>query len=314
MALSIEEANAVSKYYYDDTLTQSAYDDHVLWTKMKQSNLVKVKGGTKLRWPLRYKRLDKADAIGAREQLSYEQLETRTSAELDWVYYYANALISWDERVKNSGKQKVVDLLGDKAQEMKEDMFYRMATDLWTANPNGKGIEILGTIVGTGTYAGVDDADASTWYSPFIEGTATVMTLYGSVGISKLINSCTFGKHRPTFHITTRDLYSKFMSLFEGQKVYNDNKLAEAGFDNCKFLGATISPDSFTPTSAWYGLDIDQYEFWVHPDFNFKLKDWFELEQAGFPNAMARVMTVALNLTCKMRKTSGKYTALNYAS
>lgn len=314
MALSIEEANAVSRYYYDETLTQSAYDDHVLWTKMKQNNLIKVKGGTKLRWPLRYMRLDKADAIGAREQIGYEQLETRTAAELDWVYYHAQGLISWDERVKNSGKQQVVDLLADKATEMKEDMYYRMATDLWTSNPNGKGIEVLGTIVGTGTYGGLDDADASTWYSPFIDGTATVLTLYGSAGISKMINDCTFGKHRPTFHITTRDLYSKFMSLFEGQKVYSDNKLAEAGFDNCKFLGATIAPDSFTPTSAWYGLDIDQYEFWVHPDFNFKLKDWFELEQAGFPNAMARVMTVALNLTCKMRRTSGKFTTLNYAS
>ena len=140
------------------------------------------------------------------------------------------------------------------------------------------------------------------------------MTLYGSTGIAKLINSCTFGKNRPDFHITTRDLYTKFMSLFEGQKVYNDNKLAEAGFDNCKFLGGTVVPDSFTPTSAWYGLDINQYEFWVHPDFNFKLKDWFELEQAGFPNAMSRLMTVALNLVCHMRRTSGKFTALNYAS
>ena len=314
MALSIAEANAVSRYYYDTPLTQQAYDEHALWTKMKQNNLVKVKGGTKLRWPIRFKRLDKADAIGAREQLSYEQLETRTSPELDWVYYYANALISWDERVKNSGKQKVVDLLADKAREMKEDMFYRFATDLWTANPNGKGIETIATIVATGTYAGLDDADASTWYSPFIDATATVLSLYGSTSISKLINSCTFGKNRPNFHITTRDLYSKFMSLFEGQKVYKDDDLAEAGFDNCKFLGATITPDSFTPTSAWYGLDIDQYEFWVHPDFNFKLNDWFELEQAGFPNAMARVMTVALNLACKMRKTSGKFTALNYAS
>ena len=314
MALSIAEANAVSKYYYDTDLTEMAYDDHVLWTKMKQNNMVKVKGGSALRWPIRYKRLDKADAIGAREQLSYEQVETRTACELDWVYYYANALISWDERVKNSGKQKVVDLLADKAREMKQDMYYRFATDLWTSNPNGLGIVPLSTIVGTGTYAGVDDGDASTWYSPFVNGTQTVVTLYGADSISYGINQLTFGKNRPTFHITTRDLYSKFMSLFEGQKVYNDNKLAEAGFDNCKFLGATVAPDSFTPASAWYLLDLDQYEFWVHPDFNFKLTDWFELEQAGFPNAMSRVETVALNLVCHMRRTSGKYTALVYSN
>ena len=124
MALSIAEANAVSKYYYDTDLTEMAYDDHILWTKMKQNNMVKVKGGSSLRWPIRYKRLDKADAIGAREQLSYEQVETRTACNLDWVYYYANALISWDERVKNSGKQQVVDLLADKAREMKQKNIY----------------------------------------------------------------------------------------------------------------------------------------------------------------------------------------------
>jgi hypothetical protein len=314
MALAIAEANAVSRYYYDTDLTEMAYDESVLWTKMKQKNLIKVKGGTKLRWPIRYKRLDKADAIGAREQLSYEQLETRAVPELDWVYYYANALISWDERVKNSGKQQVVDLLADKALEMKQDMTYRFATDLWTANPNGLGIEPLSTIVATGTYGNIDDADASSWYSPFCNATQTVVTLYGTDSISHGINTLTFGKHRPTFHITTRNLYSKFMALFEGQKVYNDNKLAEAGFDNCKFLGATISPDSFQPASSWYMLDIDQYEFWVHPDFNFKLNDWFDLKQAGFPNAMARVQTVALNLVCHMRRTSGKYTALVHTS
>lgn len=314
MALARDEAISVSKSYFDDQLTEMAYDDHVLWTKMKQGNLVKVQGGYDLRWPIRYKRLDKADAIGAREQLTYEQLETRTSCALDWVYYYANSLISWDERVKNTGKQQVINLLGDKAREMKEDLFYRFATDLWTSNPNGKGITPLSTIVATGTYAGVDDADASTWYSPWIEGTATVLTLYGSAGISTMINTCTLGKNYPDFHITTRNLFSKYMSLFEGQKVYQDNDLAQAGFNNCKFLGATIAPDSFTPTSAWYGLDLGQYEFWVHPDYNFKLNDWFELEQAGYPNAMARVITVALNLVCHTRKTSGKYTALNYAS
>jgi hypothetical protein len=314
MALAIAEANAVSSRYYDKHLTEQAYDEHVLWTKMKNNNLVKVKGGADLSWPIRYRRLDKADAIGAREQLSFEQYETRALPKLDWVYYYANALISWDERVKNAGKQKVVDLLADKATEMQQDMFYRFATDLWTSNPNGLGIVPLSTIVATGTYGDIDDADATTWYSPWNEGTATILTLYGSTSVSKMINTCTLGSNRPDFHITTRDLYSKFMSLYEGHKVINDNKLAEAGFDNCKFLGATIAPDSFTPVSNWYGLDINQYEFWVHNDFNFKLNDWFELEQAGFPNAMARVMTVALNLVCRMRKTSGKFTTLNYAS
>lgn len=314
MALTRDEASSVSKSYFDDTLHNQAYDDCVLWTKMKQGNLIKIQGGYDLRWPIRYKRLDKADAIGAREQLTYEQLETRTSCALDWVYYYANSLISWDERVRNTGKQQVISLIADKAREMKEDLYHRFATDLWTSNPNGKGIVPLPSIIATTTYGGVDNSDASTWTLGFEDATATVLSLYGSAGIAKLINSCTLGKNYPNFHITTRDLFSKYMSLFEGQKVYQDNDLAQAGFNNCKFLGATIVPDSYTPASAWYGLDLEQYEFWVHPDYNFKLNDWFELEQAGYPNAMARVITVALNLVCYMRKTSGKFTTLNYAS
>ena len=95
MAVSIAEANAITKYYYDDLLKQQVYDDSPFWTKLKQKNLVKVRGGSELRWPMRYRKLDKADAIGSREQLSYEQYETRTALKQDWVYYYGHALISW---------------------------------------------------------------------------------------------------------------------------------------------------------------------------------------------------------------------------
>jgi len=62
----------------------------------------------------------------------------------------------------------------------------------------------------------------------------------------------------------------------------------------------------------WYGLDIDQFEIRYHPDYNFKKSDWFDLPQAGYPWSAAKTVVWAGNTLCKMRKTSFKYTALDY--
>ena len=89
-------------------------------------------------------------------------------------------------------------------------------------------------------------------------------------------------------------------------------KLAEAGFDNIVFMGGPVVGDFYVTASYWYGLNIDDIEFVVHPDFDFKLTDWFGLEQAGHPESLARVISFAGNLTNTQRRAAFKYTDLDY--
>jgi hypothetical protein len=53
-------------------------------------------------------------------------------------------------------------------------------------------------------------------------------------------------------------------------------------------------------------------ELRYHPDYNFKATPWSELEQVGFPNALAKTVSWAGNLVCRQRITQGRYSALDY--
>jgi len=313
MALSVTEANTVSSKWYDKTLVQQVYEDSAFYTKLKQMNQV-VPGGSSITFPIRYVKLSDADAVGARQQITYKSKETRTQAVLDWKYYIGQGLISWDERVKNSeSKAQVVNLMKDKAAELKEDMTDRFQTDLFTENPNGNGFSSLATIVdSTTTYAGIAYTDAAAWAS-IEDSSTTTLNLYtgDSTGLAGAVNAATFGKSYPTMHITTRNLQSTFESLIEPQKRYSDEKMANAGFPNVAFHGAGVFGDDFCTDNTWYGLCMKHLYIVVHPDFNMKLSSWEELGQAGYPHALKRTLSWAGNIKSTMRKCHFKFTALD---
>jgi len=314
MAVTYTQAQAVSKSYFDTVIEQIIYDDSAFTTKLKQKNLIKTRGGNDIRFPIRYLRLDKADAIDPQDQITYESKSTRTQGVQPWTYYVAQALISWKERQTNQGEPEIVSLIKDKAQEMKDDFWHRFATDLFATSAVTKRITPLGVIVDSAaTFAALAPADATTWASGE-DASSTVMALYGANSLAYRVNQATFGKNHPTMHLTTRNLRSKFMSLFEGEKTARDDDLARAGFDNVLFMDGAVVSDAYCPASTWYGLDIDNWELRVDPEYKPKLDDWFELKQIGYPNALARVMTWAGNTCCKMRRTNFKFTLLNYQS
>jgi hypothetical protein len=311
MALTIDQANTVSHRVFDETLVQTCYDNSPFWVRMKQENKIRKHFGTSIQWPIRYKQADLAAAVNPDDQVDFRSPDTRTAATLAMAYYRSKTLITWKERSENTGDAKIVDLIKEKAKEMQQALYHVFATDLYNYR-NAISITPIPYIVdATITYGGIAYTDASTW-AAWHDASTTALTLYGAGSLSYYQNLATFGTEGPSLHVTTKNLYSKFMSLFEGQKIYQDNRLADAGFDNIKFMGAPIVADAYCPTSNWYGLDISAFEFCVHPDYDFKLTDWFTLEQNGHPESMARVISFAGNLKCTQRRTSFKLSGLNY--
>lgn len=315
MALSIDEANAVSSKYYDKTITQQAYEKCPLYVHLKSKGNVVTDGGTQIQWPIRQEELNKARFTGPREQVAYGQKETRTGAVLDWKYLIAHAMISWDERVKNSGKPKVISLMEDKATEMREDALDVFATAIWQTTPGADDPSSLPEIVDTGTtYAGIAVADAALWAAGAEDTAETEMKLYGTNSISESCNAATFGPDSPDFAITSRDLWSKFESLIEPQRRYygKESGLGKAGFTTIAFHDMEIVSDVYAPAGSFYALDSGKYFICYHPDYNFKTEPWEKLKQAGYPYAMVKTTAWVGNLKCRMRRTSYKYTALDY--
>lgn len=311
MALSVTEANTVSQMDFDKVIVDNPYDNCPFYVKLKQKNRI-VPGGTKITWPIRYQQLGRANAVGANDRVVYEKKDTRTQAQLDWAYYIVDALITWEERVKNTGKNQIVDLIADKSAEIKEDMEDRFATDLFTSNPNGKGFSSLATIVDSSdSYAGISPTDAANW-AAIEDSTTTQLVLYGgSTSLYGLISQATFGTKKPNFHLTNDLMRGKFESLLEPQKRYEDKEMAKAGFTSVMFHSAPVIGDPYCPDGAWYGLCMDVFWLVYHTKYNMKLTPWEEMPQAGFPHALARTLSWVGNIKCKERKVNFKCTALD---
>jgi len=312
MGLTYTEAQTVSDEWFDTPLVQQVYQNSPFYVRLKNRNLVKVGGGRKLQWPIRYTDLGKSDAVDPLAEVTFEGKDTRTTAEVDWAYYISKSLIDWKEQAENSGKQQKVDLVGEKTTEMKEDMEDRFAKDLYTTNPNGKGMIALPVIVDAGdTYAGIQTGDAPHW-AAVEDTTETVLSLYGEDSISEYIADCTFGKKFPNYFLTTLDLAAKFESLIEPQKRYYDKESADAGFRAMTFHGSPVQGDYYCTAKSFYGLHIESFELIFHSKYNKKLTPWQNLFQAGFPNAIGRVMSSALNLKCNCRRPHFKFTLLDF--
>jgi hypothetical protein len=312
MALSISELNTVSKKYFDKVITQQVYEDDPFFAKLKKDNKIRISGGTKIQWPIRHAELNQAQATGPRKKVEFQSKETRTGAELDWAYYDGNTMIHWDEQAKNSGAGQIIDLVKDKSEEMKDDFSNKLYTDLYATSQGTNAFVPLSSIIDSGTtYAGIAVSDAAVWASTE-DSSETVLTLYGEDSISEAINATTFGKDHPTHIITSRDLASKFESLLVDKVRYEDKEMANLGFDNFTFKKIPVIASAYITSTYLYGIDMKQFGLAMHKDYDMKVSDWFELPQAGYPNAKAKYICAQLNIMCRMRQTSFKFTALDY--
>jgi hypothetical protein len=315
MALTYSELQAVSDKGYDKLCTQQAYDQSPFWKKLELNDQIQ-EGGSKWAWTVRTEELGLANAVGPRDAISYVSKETRTLAEVDPRFYICPAVLHWDEQQANKGKAQIIKLVEDKTKELKEDFMKRLATDLYTANPNGIGIIPITTIVDSAsTYAGIAVADASSWAATE-DAATTALALYGgSTSLSGMCNAARFGTKKVTMHITNKNMRSTFESILESQKQFvdklGDKQMADAGFENVAFHGAGVFDDAFCPDGTWLGLNMDDMYILVDPEYYLKVSKWEPLDQVGFPHAVKKTMGAVLNIKCTSRRTNFKYTALD---
>lgn len=310
MAVTIAEANAVSSPNYDRNLVQQVYEACIVLQLLNDRKRVRT-GGTDQRFPIRYRKLGQADAVGPREQIEYRSRETRTSLPVQWRFYENHTVMHWDERVANDGRAKVIDLTADKAEELEEDYRDKIGLDIYAANAKGIGIDPLTTLVSDGEYQGVNEDD----FKSTVDTGTTALEMYGQNSVSALFNKASFGRMGPTHILTTRDLHSDFESKWVKLQRFltRSQRMLRLGFDGAfMFRGASVIADPYMPDKNMMLLDLDSIGCFFHPG-SPNVSKWEPMIQAGFPEALMKVLTAVLNLYITRRRTSARFTALEAA-
>lgn len=308
MAISVTEANTVSNHGFDALVEQQIYAKSAVLTRLKQMQKVNT-GGYDLRTNIRYAKLGRSGSVDPEAQIVFSKSTTRTAAVFNRAYYEGDTVITMKERAENYGKGQIVNLIKDKTQELSEDFYNAFATDLYTAATSANPVTSLSAIVGSASLGGIAAADVATWKAATLASTTLSLACVGTA-----VAGATFGTDKPTMHITTLNLWDKFNRLMVSNVRYEDKAMANAGFDNIKWYSAPVIGDQLCPASTWYGLDMNALELRVDPAFNFKITQWMDLDVAGYPNSLGKVMTFAGQLVTNMRQTCFKFTALDYTN
>lgn len=307
MALSVTEMDAASTKYYDKKLVQQIYDSYDFLKYLKDNDKITIDGGTSFTFPVRYRRLNRAGAVGWNDQVDFQAYETRTQAELDWAPYRVDTTITWEERKKNRGKPQIIKLAEDKSTELREDMIYALASDIWATSAVTGHISPLSQIVDSAdTYAGITVSDVSAWAGAE-DSSSTQMTralFYGAVRENK------FGEHGPNRHYTTRAIAAKYDTLLSSDERYVNTRDMNAGPSATTLYGKPVIDDPYIPSGDWYGLDMDSFELAILEGEDMWVSKWEDLFVGGYPKSMAKVMTCVVALVCRRRRTNFKFTAL----
>lgn len=235
-------------------------------------NIVKLSGGESIVEQLLYGQNGTAGSYSGYDNLDTTPQEGITAAQYPWRQYAASVAISGLEERKNSGSEKLIDLLKAKVNQAELSIQETMNA-MFTSDGSGNGgkdwfgLDYFVPVDPTSGTVGGIDAAAETWWRSKADATAKVLELGD---LNHMYNLTSKGKIHPVFELTTMDLYEKYESLLQPQVRYQNTKVADAGFQNLMHKGATVQYDDDIASGRWYFLNPRFLKLKVHSAAWFK--------------------------------------------
>lgn len=290
-------------------LADNVSDNTALLMRLKEKGKIKAfSGGRTIVQELEYAENATYKRYSGYEVLNISPSDVFTAAEFEIKQAAVAVSISGLEQLQNSGKEALIDLLESRINNAERTMVNNLSADIYsdgTAN-GGKQIGGLQLLVAdaptTGTVGGINRATWSFWRNQTYDFSDESVTA-GNDTIQTAMNTlwlkCKRNTDAPDL-IVADDTYFRYYweSLQNIQRVTND-KMAAAGFQNLKFMGADVIPDGGQggdcPTTHMYFLNTNYIHYRPHRDRNMVPlePDRFSTNQ----DAMVKLIGWAGNMT-----------------
>jgi len=248
----------------------------------------KAWSGETLKVPVKVSRDESQGSFDGYDTFSTTRQNNRKLMSFSPTGYYKSVVLSNLERAVNSGKAKVLDLIGVEMDSAQEDMMDGLGDQIYgdgTGN-GGKDIDGLKASVDDGTVAATYGGLSRTTYTT-LKSTRT--NLAGNLTLSAMAtmyNACSVGGDKPTLIVTTPTVWSYYETLLTPTVVANydaggfaqvtkDGVVAnrgalkgEIGFDALYFRGTPIVKDQKCTAGYMYFLNEKYLNFYSlpHPD------------------------------------------------
>lgn len=250
----------------------------------ERGNIKSVGGGDVILQELSFADNSTVKNYSGYEELDISPSEVFSAASFDWKQKAVAVAISGLEQLKNSGKERMIDLLEARIANAEASMENSVATDLYSdgTGDGGKqigGLQLLIADTPTNTVGGIDrnTAIGAFWRNISFDATTDGSAAATSSNIQGYMNNVysqlVRGRDRPDLIVADNNYYGLFWASLQTIQRVTSDKMATAGFTSLKFVDADVVLDGGVgggcPVNHMYFLNTKYIHFRPHRDRNF---------------------------------------------
>ena len=264
-------------------LADNMTNNNALLRRLKSKGKIRpISGGSKIVEELEYGEGDLTWYSGY-DTIEYTPKQLFTAAEYSLKLCAVPVAISGEDLLKNSGKERIVDLFEKRVENAIKTIGNKMSAAIYSDGTGSSGKEIGGLALlvadtpTTGTVGGINRATSGNefWRNKSTQMTEALSTDNIHAAMDKMYMSLCRGTDKPDLIICNNDIYGIYESTLLPQQRYSDNKLADAGFTSIKFKGADLICDGgqngHCPNDKMYFLNTDYLYLRPHKDRDMKV-------------------------------------------
>ncbi len=249
------------------------------------------------------------------ETLGVDQGDMLTAAEFNIKQAAVACTWSGLEKLQNAGPEQTIDLYAGRIEQAEREMMNNISTGIYSdgTGSGGKqlgGLQSLVADAGTGTVGGIASGTYSWWqnqYYDFSDNSITAGPSTIQTAMNTLYLNCSRNRDHPDLIVADNTYFRYYWESMQAIQRVSNTKLAEAGFENLKFMGADVIFDgglggNATSAHMWF-LNTDYLFFRPHSARNMVPlnPDRHALNQ----DAMVKFIAFAGNMTTSSRRLQG---------
>ena len=259
--------SAVRKKLSDNIFTRIP-----LFQWLKQKAKISEEGGATLVVPIMYGKNTTAASYTGYGILDTTPQDGLTAAQYTWAQYSVSISISGrEERIQNKGEKAILKLLDSKVKQAEMSIRDRLDIDMWASSTVGSKLLALPTIVDTTTTIADISKSANTWWQAQVNASGS-FAAQGKTDMNLTYNEVmnqSMDNTGPDFLCGPQAVYEFYENSLTAQLRYTDNKYADAGFENLKYKGATMTFDSNAPSGTLFFLRSENLKLATNEATNF---------------------------------------------
>jgi hypothetical protein len=251
------------------------------------------------------------------DPINISQGDMLTAAEFNIKQAAVAISMSGLEELQNRGEEQTIELLGARIEQAEREMTNGLSTDIYSDGTasGGKqvgGLQLLVSDDGTGTVGGIVSGTYTWWLNQVYDfsaasGTPTPGVSTIQTAMNTLYLACSRNRDQPDLIVADNTYFQFYWASLQSIQRVTNEKMAAAGFQNLKFMGADVVFDGglngSAPSSHMYFLNSDFLHWRPHADRNIEVLR--PDRHATNQDAFVRLIGWAGNLTTSGRQFQG---------